>query len=190
MIEILVRVMAGPHTGRGRCVVDGGVATVDLPGLDRPRRIPASVVPEWLAALVGLGPRPAVTAPGMLITSTAVLDGLLASGDAPGARTSSIDVPAGWRDLLTRIIECRQGWWRMSVGPFGDDPADSLEIIDAGSAGLWARRPCPPAAADEEIDGRGPLDALTSTTPTAVWTWLSRLPTAHYSRPPERGRRP
>jgi hypothetical protein len=174
MIEVQVQVMAGPHPGRGQCIVDGDMAAVDLPGLDPPRRIPASVLPEWLAALVGLGPRPSVAAPGLLITSTAVLDRLL----APGARTPSIEVPPGWRDLLTRIIECRQAWWRITVGPLDRAPTDSLEIIDSGTAGLWARQPCPPTAADEELDGQGPLAALTSTTPTAVWTWLSRLATA------------
>jgi hypothetical protein len=106
----------------------------------------------------------------MLIASPAVLDRLL----TPSGSTSAA-VPAGWRDTLARIIECRQGWWRMTVGPLGDDPIDSLEIIDAGTAGLWARQPCPTAAAADEIDDRGPLTALTSTTPTAVWTWLSRL---------------
>jgi hypothetical protein len=180
MIEIRVQVLAGPHPGRGQCVVDGDVATVDLPGLDRPRQIPASVLPEWLAALVGLGPRPSVAAPGLLITSTAILDRLL---ETHGTRVSSVNVPAGWRDILTRIIACRQGWWRMAVGPLGHDPADSLEIIDAGTAGLWSRRPCPPEAVDEALDGSGPLAALTSTTPTAVWTWLSAVPAARYCAP-------
>jgi hypothetical protein len=171
VIEVKVEVMAGARPGRGLCVIAGDVAAVDLPGLDRPGRIPAGVLPAWLAGLIGLGPRPAVAVPGLLIAPTAVLDRLLA-----GTGAFPWSVPAEWRGVLARIVECRQAWWRMTMGPPGADPVESLEVIDAGAAGLWARRPCPAAAADDEIDHEGlPLAALAATTPTVVWTWLSRL---------------
>lgn len=166
MIEVFVQVKAGPWPGPGRCVIDGDAATLNLPGMHRPERCPAGAVPQRLATLVGLGPRPVVAGPGMLITSASFLDRLLTAEDPPPTK-----IPSGWREVLSTLVVHRRAWWRITV--HADAAHRGLEVIDAGDAGLWSCQQCPPEPADE-IDAGEPV-ALTPTTATAVWAWLSPL---------------
>ncbi|TYK43634.1 hypothetical protein [Actinomadura decatromicini] len=155
-----VTVLVGRHPGTGNCVIGDGVAAVELPGMDGPRVVPADVVPEWIAALVALAPRPRAKTSGMLVTSQTGLDVLLGDCREP-------DISRDWLDLLATIRASLIARWRVTAAPGGD-----IEILDCASAGLWAVQPCPPEAVGA---ANGPLISLTPTTPTAVWTWLSLL---------------
>jgi hypothetical protein len=177
-VAVDVDVLVGPRAGAGSCLIRGGLAVVDLPGLAAPRVIPPSVLPEWLAGLVGLGPRPVVSAPGLLIAPTTLLDTVLALAAPDRAAVATAIAPdkvnAAWLALLAGIAANLAARWRVAIGPLNADPVDSLEILDCASAGLWAIQPCPAEAAAEEL-GTAEAVSLAPTTPAAVWAWLSRL---------------
>jgi hypothetical protein len=177
-LAVDVDVLVGPRAGTGCCLIHGDLAVVDLPGLPVPRAIPTSVLPEWLAGLVGLGPRPAVSAPGLLIAPTTLLDTVLelAAPDhaAVAAAIAPSKVSGAWLALLAGIAASLATRWRVAVGPLNADPVESLEVLDCVGTGLWAVQPCPAEVAAEEL-GTAEAISLTPTTPTAVWAWLSRL---------------
>jgi hypothetical protein len=164
VITVDVRVLVGRRTGTGRCRIDGPTAVVDLPQLDGDRTVPTTVLPEWIAALVELAPCPRVAAPSTLITDRSRLDALLDGG-------SLAEVPHHWRGIFAAIVSSMHARWSVTVSPHGD----ALEVLDCRSAGFWAVQPCPPEAAGDDIPEDGALVSVTPTTPTAVWTWLSRL---------------
>lgn len=60
MRHVHLRVFDGPRTGEGHAALDldARSAVVLLPGLATVRRTVPDVLPEWIAACVGLGPRP------------------------------------------------------------------------------------------------------------------------------------
>jgi hypothetical protein len=179
LIEVRVELLAGPRRGSGLCLIDGAVAALDLPGLDGPTRVPASVVPGWLAGLVGVGPRPEARSPGVLLAPRTLVD-CLTGADAAAVRAAvgRHRVPPAWIELLVGIAASLPARWRMSVGAPADVPVDLLEILDAGDCGLWSVQDCPPellSGEGREVDAAEPWAVLTPTTPTAVWVWLSRL---------------
>jgi hypothetical protein len=178
VVAVDVEVLVGPRAGAGSCLIQGDLAVADLPGLPDPRTIPTSVLPEWLAGLVGLGPRPVVSAPGLLIAPTTLLDTVLALATPDHAAVAAAIAPSkvadAWLELLAGIAANLVARWRVTVGLLDADAVDSLEILDCASAGLWAIQPCPAEVAAEEL-GAAEVVSLTPTTPTAVWAWLSRL---------------
>jgi hypothetical protein len=194
IVAVDVDLLVGPRAGAGSCLIQGDLAVVDLPGLPHPRAIPTSVLPEWLAGLVGLGPRPVVSAPGLLIAPTTLLDTVLALATpdpagvaaAVAAAIAPSKVSDAWLEMLAGIATSLAARWRVSVGLLDADPVDSLEILDCASAGLWAIQPCPAEVAAEELDTAEAV-SLTPTTPTAVWAWLSQLagPAAQQGSRPE-----
>jgi hypothetical protein len=179
LVEVLVEVLKGAHPGSGRCAVGGGLAVADLPGLPEPCVLPAAALPEWLAGLVGLGPRPAASAPGALVVRASVLDAVLALDrpDARRVRATAGPAPGPWPGLLAAVSAGLTGRWRMTVAGLTGDVAH-LEVLDCGPSGLWAVQPCPPGGLADELpaaDGDDAAVLLTPTTPTEVWVWLSRL---------------
>lgn len=175
VVDVDVRV--GPHTGSGRCVTTGDRTVVDLPGLAAPRTISTAALPEWLAGLVGVGPRPAVSSPGVLILRRDVLDAVLdlAAPDvaALAAALAPEPVPRRWLELLAALGAGLCGRWRVGICAPGG--GDALEILDCASAGLWAVHPCPVELGEAELGDGGDLVSLAPTTSATVWAWLSRL---------------
>jgi hypothetical protein len=173
-----VEVLAGRHTGCGRCLLEGGRAVVDLPGLAGPRVIPGAALPEWLAGLVGLGPRPQVASPGVLMLDRAALDDIVGPAAPNVAAVAAAPrperLPQRWLELLAGIGAGFSARWRVEVTS-DVRSSETLEVIDSADTGLWAVQPCPPELAVAETGDRGELVTLAPTTPTVVWAWLSRL---------------
>jgi len=88
-VEIRVDVRVGPRPGSGRAVLVGGAVLACLPGLDVPQRTSAELFPGWLAALVGLGPRPQLQRVGALLTERCILDDFLA---LPGTTAGGVSL--------------------------------------------------------------------------------------------------
>lgn len=176
--SLRVSVLAGPYRGTGSCELAGGRARVELPDLDRPRDVPAAVVPGWLAGLVGLGPRPRAAVPGLLVTSRPAVKRLLAH---PGADPDQVRaafgaaLPDGWARQLSAPAGTPVAHWRLELAVPAGGTA-TLEVLDAG--GLWSLTPVDPellAAEDaaDRLDGE-PV-GISPLTPSAVWHWLSPL---------------
>jgi hypothetical protein len=178
-VAVDVEIPVGPFPGTGRCLIQGDLTVAELPALTDPRALPTTALPEWLAGLVGLGPRPAVSAPGILIAQTALLDTVLDLATPEPAAVAAAIAPErlapDWLTLLAGIAGHLAARWRITVGPLDAAPVDALEILDCAGKGLWARQPCPTEVAAAELDTETAADALTPTTSTAVWMWLSRL---------------
>jgi hypothetical protein len=131
------------------------------------------------------------------------LDGAARTRGGAPAWTDPLPAPSGgvpvtWRDPLARIVAARRAWWWVTVAAAkhgdaqvdrdaqvgaapdrvgGNGQVDRLEVVDAGEAGLWVRQQHLEADLARELEdgpGEGPATALTATTPTAVWAWLSR----------------
>ena len=181
LVEVDVRV--GRHAGSGRCVITGDRAVADLPGLASPRTVPTAVIPEWLAGLLEVGPRPEVSSPGVLIMRRAVLDDVLdvadPDADVIAAALAPERVSRSWLELLAGISAGVTARWRVALRPpDGRSLSDTLEIVDAGAAGLWAVHPCPVELITAELGEGHDLVTVAPTTPTTVWAWLSRLAAA------------
>lgn len=175
VVTVDVDVRVGRHTGSGCCVTTGDRTVVDLPGLAAPRTISTAALPEWLAGLLGVGPRPEVSSPGVLILRRDVLDAVLDLAppdvDAVAAALAPAPAPRRWLELLAPLGAGLCGRWRVEISTPG---GDALEILDCGSAGLWTVHPCPVELGEAEL-GDGDLVTLAPTTSTTVWAWLSRL---------------
>ena len=174
-----IHMLAGRTTGRGSCVIDGAVAAVEVPGLDAPHAIPTAAVPEWLAELLGVGPRPRVHAPGVLIAHAAMLDRVLNIAEPDAGAIAELIAPdrvsSRWLELLTAISANLLARWRVEIrAPGATTAAETLEVLDCAAAGLWMLQPGP----TEEVTAGEEVVCLAPTTSTAVWTWLSRLATA------------
>jgi hypothetical protein len=126
----------------------------------------------------------------------AVRGGGDAARDAVRAVFTPADLPDVWVRALALLAGTRVSHWRVQVFDAGA-ALDALEILDGGSSGLWAAAehdPGPFAGEvddSDELDGvdgigvrgtgaeeeaaAGPVVSLAPTTPTAVWSWLSRL---------------
>lgn len=119
----------------------------------------------------------------MLVIGQAALDSVL-DLDRPDldavAAVVGGQVAHRWLELLVTISRNLTGRWRITVGSLGAPRGvDSLEILDCADAGLWAIQPCPAELiAAERLGDSGRVVSVTLTTPTTVWTWLSRLATA------------
>jgi hypothetical protein len=166
MTVFTIEVLRGPVTGRGHGWSEGGTALVELPGLDEPRTLPAQRVPSWLAALVGLGPRPVPAARGILLTDAWRLRKLLDEQDGASAAVTAIldlpDLPPAWTEALGRLRAHLTAHWRLTVDALG------LEVIDGATAGLWR------LAGDPDDQRRV---VLQTTTPTQIWRCLTLLVT-------------
>jgi hypothetical protein len=181
VVRVDVEVLMGRHVGVGCCLIDGELVLADLPGLPEPQALPVAALPEWLAGLVGLGPRPAASAPGSLVTRARVLDAVLAL-DGASARSvlaATGPVPGPWPELLAAVSGGLAGRWRVAVTGLASGD-EHLEVLDCADAGLWAVQPCPPATLpDDDLPPSPTPDdppvLLTPTTPTTLWAWLSRL---------------
>jgi hypothetical protein len=174
-----IHVLAGRNTGRGRCVIDGPLAAVELPGLDAPHAIPTAAVPEWLAGLLGVGPRPRVHAPGVLIAHAAMLDSVLNLAEPDAGAIAAMIAPdrvsSRWLELLVAISVNLLARWRVEIrAPGATTAAETLEVLDCSAAGLWMLQPGPA----EDVTGDEEVVCLAPTTSTAVWAWLSRLAAA------------
>jgi hypothetical protein len=169
-LEVHVSLVAGDARSTGLCLIDGPSAAVDLPDLDEPVLLPTAMVPARLAALVELGPRPRVAAPGCLVLSEVSLD-RLAGGVLPD------ELPPAWAGPLAAVAAGLRRRWCIVAGSADGAPVDALEVLDAGAAGLWAVHPCPAELVTAEGGAGQPMVLLAPATATEVWTWLSRLAT-------------
>ncbi|HEX6681594.1 MAG TPA: hypothetical protein VF062_02310 [Candidatus Limnocylindrales bacterium] len=144
-VEFEVKV--GSHPGRGEILIDHdrGRAAVLLPGMSSVRTVPAGLLPAWLAACAGLGPRPAPQRSGRLLAEPQTIERLL------GGET--VAAPGLWRATLSNVASSVQGRWLLGT----------TEIVDAGQAGLW------------RIDGGHEVRVLTATTATEVWGLLTSI---------------
>jgi hypothetical protein len=174
MISVDVHVLTGDNAGRGNCVIDGAVASVDPPGPKAPHAMPTAAVPEWLASLLGIGPRPRVHASGVLIAQPALLDRALhitePDADAIAAVIAPDRLSRRWLDLLVAISSNLTARWRVEIRTPATTVAETLEVLDCSSNGLWMLQP----GDSEEVPG-GDVVCLAPTTSTDVWRWLSRL---------------
>jgi hypothetical protein len=178
VVDVDVRV--GRHAGSGRCVITGDRAVADLPGLGSPRAIASAVLPEWLAGLLDVGPRPEVSSPGVLILRRALLDDVLRLSepdvDDVAAAIAPERLSRPWLELLTTVGTSLTARWRVALrSADARSTAEALEILDCSAAGLWVVQPCPAELVAAELGDGGDLVTLAPTTSTAVWAWLSRL---------------
>lgn len=181
-IEVRVDVRVGPRTGSGRAVLVGGDAVVCLPGLDAPRRTSAELFPSWLAALVGLGPRPQVDRVGALLTERCILDEFLAlpgtTADGVRAHFAPTRLPPRWVGQLAAIPGGVRAHWSVATAPAGSTDIGALgriEVVDAGAAGLWTIRQVPADLVAPEVGTPLSMVSFAPTTATAVWTALTEL---------------
>jgi len=169
--------LAGAHGRDDRCHgwVAGGAAGLLLPdreGLCEFVVVHPGFVPERLARVVGLGPRPRTQAAGPLELGTGLLDELTAAD--PGRRTGALqrvlDGPPGPAGAVARALATgfRARWeavmrWLPAPGSAGQR---SVQVADTEST-LWA------------VERAGIGLALSPTTPTAVWRrFVTLLPNA------------
>jgi hypothetical protein len=164
MTVFTIELLRGGVTGRGHGWSEDGKAVAELPGLDGPRSLPAQRLPSWLAALVGLGPRPRPAARGILLTDAWRLRKLLDEEDGASAAVTEIldaaELPPAWTEALGRLREDLTTHWRLTIDTLG------LEVIDGGAAGLWR------IGGDPDNQGRV---SLQTTTPTQIWRCLTLL---------------
>jgi hypothetical protein len=128
---------------------DRGLAAVLLPGLAAVRTVPADLVPAWLAAGAGLGPRPGPPPLGKLLGDPVTIERALA-GDTAG-------LPGKWATALSTVALSEQR--RLVLG--------TREIIDCGSSGLWW------------IDGSEQVKVLAPVSMTEFWRWLTATLARH-----------
>jgi hypothetical protein len=164
-----VSVLAGPRPGDGWCVFAGNEASVALPGMAQPLRIPTSLVPGWIAALVDLGPRPRPAARGVLVTERATLDRLL--GSHPLDEVPS--VAARWERPLADLRANPHVRWQATGYDAANAPLGRLEFVDAGPAGLWLVKELDPRSSICELPASSAQASLAAVAPTEVWHWLT-----------------
>lgn len=181
-VEVRVDVRVGPHPGNGRAVLVDGEVLACLPGLDAPRRTSAELFPSWLAALVGLGPRPQLHRLGALLTERRILDEFLAlpgtTADGVLAHFAPTQLSPRWIDQLAAIPGSVRAHWSLVTAPAGSADIGALgqlEVVDAGAAGLWAIGRVPADLAAPEAGTPLPMVSFAPTTATAVWTALAEL---------------
>ncbi|MFN2497071.1 MAG: hypothetical protein ABR608_14380 [Pseudonocardiaceae bacterium] len=190
-VEVLVDVRIGPRSGSGRAVLVGDDVWTCLPGLDVPRRTAAELFPSWLAALVGLGPRPHLKRIGVLVTERSTLDEFLTlpntTGDGVRAHFAPAQLSPRWVEQLTAIPGGVRAHWSVttasvaSTGSAGVRALARIEVVDTGAAGLWsigqvdASLLASPMAGDAGTPPSMAMTTLATTTATAVWTVLAEL---------------
>lgn len=143
----------------GTVVVDRDGAHVTVPG--QAFTVPSDFLPEALARLNDLGPRPRVEDPSSLRLPAGTLATALAAGDAADANALE---PAE-RARLHALIAARRGHWRAEVRwtPAPDaEGARAVEVLDT-SGGVWLV-----VADGDDVE-------LRPSTPTAVFRRLAAL---------------
>jgi hypothetical protein len=181
-----LEVLCGPHPGTVRAVLEGPGAAVQLPDAQSGRLVSRSLLPGWLAALVGLGPRPAVAVPGVLVVDAASLDLLLGADaggpDAVAAAFGDEPVPPAWGDALGALPARVAARWRLTTRVADHDgalvPAGAIDVVDAGEAGLWQLAPVDTEWLTAELAGEpGPpvVVAVSTLSTTAVWELFTGL---------------
>ena len=90
--------------------------------------LPAALLPHWLAASAGLGPRPVVPVAGHL-EADAELVRALAHGEGSGVPD---DLGGGWAEALRALAAARPR--RLELR----GPRARLAVLDGGTAGAWA----------------------------------------------------
>lgn len=127
--------------------------------------LPSPALPELVARIVDLGPRPEpmVTAP--LLLPAEVLDVWL-RGAPRSVLDAAVDDPGSRRVLVALRHQLRVTWAVTSELPTSDGRLVSraIRVVDAGDAGLWLLHRVP------EAGGVALLDGVTS---TAVWDLLA-----------------
>ncbi len=155
-----------------------GVATEDDPHTyelmaDAPDRLP-----ELLEELVGLGTAPAPPVPGRQLLNEEAFDALLAADTAvtgpavQAALAPGESQPVAPEDTdafaaaLTDGLRGAAVRWRLTARPTGvEQPSDDIDVLDAGSAGLWLARRGPEGVTIGAVDAaevRAELRALTT----------------------------
>ena len=194
-------VARGPHPGTGGFLRRGPYAWAVLPGLPDPTPVPASVLPAWLLAGFGAGPRPVPATRPLVVTTRPALDRLIRLDHAdPDAVRRALDAPGlddGTAASLAGLVNGLTGHWWLdwtcgldsTVEPVDDEwtstvPVASgrLEILDAGAAGLWRVVTDLPDILAAELGTGGvggtaggePV-ALARTTTADLWLDLTRL---------------
>jgi hypothetical protein len=146
----------GRRRGAGWVDRERASFVVPLPdGRVRLRSVPAEFVPEALARLNELGPRPRVE-PAVALRLPAAELGRLLAGTRP---------PGDAEPALAAIVEGLQEHWRVVAtwrAVSGADEARAVEVIDT-QAGLWLVTP-----ADDTVE-------LFPTTPSTVFLLLAAL---------------
>ncbi len=138
-------------------------------------------VPFFLAALVGLGRRPAPGAADAITVSPAALDqaGAMAEeGDRTGARDRLVadGVPADQADTLVEVLARRRVSWRAVstwADPTGEVRSRSVTVVDAAESGLWLCRPGGPEGGSDA--GAEPPLVLIPMAPSQAWQELTAL---------------
>lgn len=172
----------------------GRLANVRPPDGTPPRPLPASVLPVWLASVIGAGPRPAPSGHRMVIASRAALEDLLDLTAPDEAEVRAVleapDLPASDVAALAELAAGTELRWSLEWTSGFDgaqEPADEdwstargtrrgrTEILDAGPAGLWRILTDLPDALAE--DTGADAVGLTHTTMADVWCELT-LPLA------------
>lgn len=181
-VEVRVDVRVGPRVGSGRAVLVGDDVLACLPGLDAPRQTSADLLPSWLAALVGLGPRPQIQQVGALITERSILDDFLAlpstTADGVRAHFAPTRLSPRWVDRLAAIPGGVRAHWSVTTASAGSGDLRELgriEVVDAGAASLWTIGQVPGDLVVPEVGTPLSMISFAPTTATAVWTALAGL---------------
>lgn len=178
--------LVGAHPGLCVAVVEGDRAGVRLPGEAEVRRLSRSLLPGWLAAMVGLAPRPRAADLGLLVVDHDQLQALLA---APGGGEQPVadalgpgPLPAAWAVALAALPGRVVGRWRLVRQVLDPDgvvvPTAEFEMVDAGEAGVWQVSPVGADSFAGELIGEPGPDrpvALSATSATSVWELLTAV---------------
>jgi hypothetical protein len=123
--------------------------------------VPTEFVPEALARLVELGPRPRPEAAVPLELTAGDLARMLAVHERPARRPARLGRDAAEAAALDAIAAGTKAHWRMECR-FGEDGGRTPDVLDT-SAGMWLVRP------------DGDRVQLVPATPTTVFTALVTL---------------
>lgn len=132
-------------------------------------------LPRLVAELVDLGPRPFTADATPVVLPSEVLDAWVGVGlpdEGIASLQSGLDgiVDA---DAVAALVGSDTAWWALTLEPAGAEP-QTLEVIDAGSGGLWLVEPVDPSITnDPDVVQATPINsggiwALLSTTPNVV----------------------
>lgn len=177
-----VTVRRGLRPGHGELVFAGDHVLVRLPGVDPPQWTPRDQVPELLARVCGLRPRPVVGRAAVLITERSTVDtyvALAGAADEAAVRRcfGATRLSEDWVGRLCAVAGLVESHWEVATLSADGAVAPWLEVVDAGPAGgLWSVTPATAqllAAADDGPISGDELVAFVPVTTTAIWAALS-----------------
>lgn len=150
--------------------IEGDVARLLVPRASDLEEIavPVDVLPDALARLLDLGPRPLSPAAGAFRVSASTLSVALAGGDDARSAPEEDD---GELEALRALLGRGFAHWRVTIegSPSTDDPqAAAVEVLDT-PGGLWLLSPLPP-----EVELRPATSSAVFRRLAAVVAWVCR----------------